>query len=278
MFEHFLVTRFNLRVPGWDTTKSGLNVLSDTWLEDRFELFENYCLPSVLNQKEKKFKWFIYFDNQTSKKFHSRIKHLEKRDSIISCYFIDGIGTLKTSLIDNIHATILPNTKWVITSRLDNDDVLHEEFIETIQKQFVPQHETVVDLRNGLQINIKTSKVEVRQLYNKFNPFISLIEETAQLQTVLSKPHASWIISKNLIIYESTPLWIEVVHENNKLNEVGKYQKLLKKIKVKQFGLNNLTIKFSPDYVTALKNRIMKINYKIKYQVGRAKLVIKKII
>jgi len=53
--KHFLLTRFNLRNEEWITTRDGGAVLTEEWLIQRFELFENYCLPSVMNQKNKNF-------------------------------------------------------------------------------------------------------------------------------------------------------------------------------------------------------------------------------
>lgn len=39
MFQHFIITRFNLRREDWITTKNNDEVLSDIWLEEWFELF-----------------------------------------------------------------------------------------------------------------------------------------------------------------------------------------------------------------------------------------------
>ena len=52
--KHYLLTRFNLTFKEWKTSKNGELVLTDKWLKNRFELFENYCLPSVKNQTYQK--------------------------------------------------------------------------------------------------------------------------------------------------------------------------------------------------------------------------------
>ena len=50
MFQHYIITRFNLRRDDWNLTKNNEKVLSDDWLKDRFELFENYSMFfSLLN-------------------------------------------------------------------------------------------------------------------------------------------------------------------------------------------------------------------------------------
>jgi hypothetical protein len=76
MFKHFLLTRFNLRVEDWATTKNGDQVLNDAWLMDRFRLFESYCLPSVKNQSNQDFTWFVFFDKNTPDKFKCKLGQL----------------------------------------------------------------------------------------------------------------------------------------------------------------------------------------------------------
>jgi hypothetical protein len=45
IFKHFLATRFNIRIGPRDTTKNGETLLDDSWMDNRFKLFENYSLP-----------------------------------------------------------------------------------------------------------------------------------------------------------------------------------------------------------------------------------------
>jgi len=37
MFQHFLITRFNLRKKGWNTTRTNSEVLTDEWMENRLK-------------------------------------------------------------------------------------------------------------------------------------------------------------------------------------------------------------------------------------------------
>ena len=49
-FQHIIITRFNLRNHQWSNrTKNNTPVLTESWLEDRFDLFENFCLPTAAN-------------------------------------------------------------------------------------------------------------------------------------------------------------------------------------------------------------------------------------
>ena len=75
IFEHFIGTRFNLKVESWNKTKNGNMVLSQEWLNHRFEIFEKYTLSSILNQSSKNFKWCIFFDQDTPNVFKKKFKN-----------------------------------------------------------------------------------------------------------------------------------------------------------------------------------------------------------
>lgn len=278
MFQHFLVTRFNLRVDSWDTTRDGEATLDDEWLEDRFSLFEKYCLPSVLNQNNKEFHWFIYFDISTPERFIPRIKEIEKCQGEIHCYFINGNKELNSAFIKSINQFLHNDCEWIITTRLDNDDMIHEKFIQTIQKSFVSKNGVVIDLRKGLQINLQSKRLEVRSLNNSFNPFISLIEHRNEFQTVISRLHREWVKAEMILVSEKDPLWIEVVHKKNKLNSIDAKQQLEYISSFHEFGLSgNQFKKWSPIYVK-LKNGFTRIKHNIGYQVGIAKIIRKKLL
>lgn len=94
MFQHFIITRFNLRRADWKTTKNSDEVLSETWLKNRFTLFENYCILSVKKQKNQNFKWLVFLGINTPEIYKEKIEEVNTMD-------------------------------YIITSRLDNDDSLH---------------------------------------------------------------------------------------------------------------------------------------------------------
>ena len=79
MFQHYILTRFNLRRDDWTITKNNEKVLSDSWLKDRFELFENFCFNSVKNQTNQNFKWLVFFDSNTPDNYKQKVKEFETR-------------------------------------------------------------------------------------------------------------------------------------------------------------------------------------------------------
>ena len=76
MFNHYLITRFNLRADYWDVTKNNEQLLTDEWMDNRMWLFENFCFPSVVGQTNQNFEWLLYFDTNTKDVYKNRIINL----------------------------------------------------------------------------------------------------------------------------------------------------------------------------------------------------------
>ncbi|MEO6133407.1 MAG: glycosyltransferase [Saprospiraceae bacterium] len=73
-FTHYLVTRFNVPVEGWNRDKSGQTVLDESWMNHRLALFLSYCLPTIVGQTEKKFQWILYCDKNTPVAYRLQIE------------------------------------------------------------------------------------------------------------------------------------------------------------------------------------------------------------
>lgn len=216
--KHFLITRFNLRASRWQSAKDGSPVLSEKWLKKRFELFESYCLPSVKNQSNQNFTWLVCFDINTPKLYRDKANNLSISYPNFHPIFIDGIDNMKNGVIKEIENIISKKDKFIITSRLDNDDLIHKEYIKTIQSIMEPIDLTVIDLKRGFQVTLGEPYPQIRKIYNEFNPYISLIESTDNFKTVFDKDHKLWRESKSVINYSEKELWCEIVHGQNLLN------------------------------------------------------------
>ena len=218
MFKHFLLTRFNLRFDTWETTVKGAKVLSEEWLEDRFQLFETYCLPSVKNQVNQNFTWLIFYDINTPESFKSRITRLAREYANMQPVFIASGKEFRQSIIATLKASITDQFQFIITSRIDNDDLIHKDFIQTVQRLFEPIHNHVIVPRIGYQLIVDKGKCEVLKFKDNFNPFISLIESASDIQSVFSKDHREWKSAASVTNYEDTRLWMALIHKNNKYN------------------------------------------------------------
>ena len=201
MFKHLLITRFNLKVETWNKTRNGATVLDKDWMNKRFQIFERFCFPSVLNQSNKNFEWWIYFDESTSEMFKKKILYICEEHSFIKVFFIDGNDELVPSILRTIDS---PNRKeFLITSRLDNDDIIHTDFIETVQNLFKPVHKTVIDLRNGFQLEWNLKRSHFRYMTEDYNHFISLVELSENAKTVFSRMHIDWKDENEMVSYSN---------------------------------------------------------------------------
>ncbi len=265
--KHFLCTRFNLKNEDWVTDRDGVNVLSEEWMNQRLELFLKYCVPSVLNQKNKNFIWVIFFDKTTSTAVRNKIKIYSNNGEFFSAEYINGMASLVVELKKFIYKNILDKDKFVITSRLDNDDAIHQNFISTIQELAVEEDNMVIDLIKGYQMNISNNKYEFRNHFKYFNPFISVIESSENLKTVFSRHHFEWHESNSVKSYNFNPLWIEIIHSKNKSNAIRQNFLLIKNINLEEFGikreLNILSSKFilSHNFCLAIGKVIKKLQF-----------------
>ncbi|WP_178984745.1 glycosyltransferase [Winogradskyella helgolandensis] len=235
--KHFIATRFNLKVEGWTTAKDGYTALTDEWLSDRFELFQAYCLPSVINQSNQNFYWAIYLDIDTPNQFKKMIEDLTKNHNHFFPMFIDGTKSLNASFKSFIESHLDHTDDYFINSRLDNDDAIHQDYVKTIQQLTIKKDKTIIDLRKGYQMNVTKNYYEYRNFEFSFNPFISLIEKSDAIETIFSKMHRDWKQADSIIVFNEYPLWIEVIHKSNKANEVKHNIPLTQNINFNEFGI-----------------------------------------
>jgi hypothetical protein len=233
-FKHFLTTRFNLAFEEWSKDKNHNQVRTDDWLQKRIQLFEKYCLPSISKQTNQDFDWIILFDVSSPDFLKSRIKEWQKLCPRIHPLFTRA----KTYLIDlkEIISVKNDNREFVITTRIDNDDVFQLDAIAEIQKAFLPKN-VVIDFPFGYFLDVKGRKMTEQDYPN--NPFISVIEKMDSMETVWSRRHADWIEfprTQTMLF----PMWIQVIHNSNKVNTFrhGRYVSLSE---LKLFGINEIS-------------------------------------
>jgi hypothetical protein len=210
---HVVLTRFNVRYAQNPATPSiGID---PSWLADRFHLFEKYCLPSVMAQTEQDFRWMLFFDRATPEPFASRARALAAERAGIYPVFCEQ---LPLSEVKKTISDILPEEpEWLLTTRLDNDDGLHAEYVATVQAAQRFERAEVLNCPAG--IILKANRAYLRR--HPSNAFISLSEPYPGFQTIFS-------ISRHLSAHEhypvrqlsASPRWLQVVHENNISNRV----------------------------------------------------------
>ncbi len=159
--QHFLMTRFNLGLYPADMNqayrdKSGQAPATDPdkWMQDRLELFDKYCVPSVMSQSNKNFTWLVVFDPKTPSKFRERIERYRDDGVLVPLYAKSRCrdearvvaSVFSGKLLRFLHfEAALPAaqdyvtrrldkwTEYIITTRLDNDDAIHSDFVRRVQ-------------------------------------------------------------------------------------------------------------------------------------------------
>jgi len=221
MFHHLLITRFNLRNPEWDVTKNNEKLLTDDWMEERMWFFENFCFPTILSQTNQNFDWLLYFDITTPEKYKIRMTELIQHQPNFKVFYIDGMPQFYDELKKYISA--IPNKKpYLITSRIDNDDSVHKDFINEIQLQFKQQDYLVLDIIKGYSLQIRPT-VMLGKKEHIFNPFMSLIEKNDDPKTIWYYHHNMWKKENRIKQVNHKRLWIAIIHEKNKVNNFNGY-------------------------------------------------------
>ena len=260
-YEHFLITRFNLKKNDWTKDKNSKEILSDVWLCKRIELFKKYCLPSVLSQSNKNFKWLIFFDSNITPSLDVLLREISEYDFIEPIY-VSEYSDFQNGLSDFIKTRLNFKTSYVLTSRLDNDDALHQNFINHIQSNIeVNDKDTVLHFPYGFCLNLDPLKLS--SIYYPLNQFVSLFElknANNPLKTVFFKEHDSW--GKNFSIKPilSKESWLQVIHEQNMVNEFR--GKPIRSKYLKGFNILHSDYHWSYDCKVALRKLLHKLNRK----------------
>ncbi|MEL7002911.1 MAG: glycosyltransferase [Bacteroidota bacterium] len=213
-FDHIIITRFNL-VHGF----SKKNAVNDpNWLEERFYLFEKYCLPSVKSQSFQDFVWLIFFDENLPEVFRDKLDEYCAEYKNIKPIFMGPFE------FDLVRKACLSHCKspFLITSRLDSDDIIGPEFVRTIQEHFNSQKDTLINLNTGFCYDSQTQFLYRVNEY-RTNPFMSYIEErnpTEIVKTVFIAPHDELKDYHNMMEIRDEPHWVIVIHNNNVINKL----------------------------------------------------------
>jgi len=273
MFKHYLITRFNLRVDIWNVTKNNELLLTDEWMDNRMWLFENFCFPSVVAQTNQNFEWLLYFDTNTKEVYKKKILELIKNQPNFKVIFVDAMPSFMPELLKFI-AQQTKDKPYLITTRIDNDDSIHVDFINEVQKQFNQQEYRAIDFIKGYSLQVEPTYIlgKKEQLYN---PFISLIEKNENPKTAFYQDHTLWKRDKKVTQLTNKRVWLSVIHQRNKINRFDgydnvKWEKLKNDFIFSEHGnelIQNGLIPHSEWLVLSIKNKIN----------GKVKLISKKL-
>lgn len=254
-FTHLLLTRFNVQA-GYGDPKAGLD---PKWLEYRFKLFEQFCYPSVCAQSNQNFTWLVFFDDQTPEAFKSKIAAAARYKNLIPVY-VQGYfseSVLRSALAQHIDS----GSSHMITTRLDNDDAVSRNFIESVQVQFKGQSCEFINFTQGYCLHNQ----KLYLMEDSSNPFISLIEslDGSPLKSVLCVAHNKLKTMGNIHQVPNEPAWLQVIHRGNVSNIVrGKRQPIT--LLGSQFVIDRQTSTQQSHKLASLKEEVLYL-----FRVGR---------
>lgn len=200
-YSHYILTRYNTQqINGGYLYDDPVN--ADRWMDERMKLFE-HTRASVLSQ-EGDFQWVISLDKRTPNRYVMDII-TDPRMIVIDC---DVRDTFKQIQVD---------TPWVITSRLDNDDLYLPGAIMAIQRCFAHKEE-VIDLRYNQKCG-DDRYGSGRVMPN--SPFLSLVEcVDKNIRTCFCRPHSKMPTEYNAIWADGGPFAYMVIHGKNVVNKI----------------------------------------------------------
>lgn len=199
--KHYLVTRF---------------IYPENYrhMKERIEMFNKYTLPSVKAQNNKNFAWVI-------------IGRPEIDLTGIDHVFIDAASYHKKDIVHALRKFILTQitaNEIVITSRLDNDDILLPNF--TMNVQFLTRAELppfLIEFK-GFWLDLRVNKFYTNTRYRDkvTSPFLSLVEQSGphmdltDIKTVYYDNHAN--MSRHFpVVRNRNNGWVQIIHKNNLL-------------------------------------------------------------
>lgn len=249
-----VITRFNLAVRYrfqklyGNVPKGKYLWLDEDYLKRRFELFEKYTVSSFAGQTDPDFRWIVLFHKDTPKQFIERINDYKDRLPQFEPWYLDDDGSERFAdvLTDEFNKDY--GDTGVASVRVDNDDVVHSEFVETIRKSLDKCNETtILSFKNGLQYDVRNRRcVRYSYVNNHFITLYSACKADEKIRCVYGFQHvdADNIVDRGHKIVKKTriPLWVEIVSETNCVNEIWtKPSKVLVPYEVKnEFPMLNL--------------------------------------
>ena len=228
VFKHYVITRFNIsRESAYGITDEQLN--SDAYLSARFLLFDSYCFPSVSKQTNSNFTWLVLFNDQLPEKWRNKLEKYKEQYPNFEACFMSAEETKWINWHDTLNQFIHKklkdsgdDAKFVLTTRLDNDDAVHLSFVDVVQQCFLEhRQEVLINFVNGLQYIPQYGVL--KNLICPKSHFSTLVEEKSEnIRTIFGFAHDRLLDSiKQVFISNNTRMWLEVIHSSNITNSVS---------------------------------------------------------
>jgi hypothetical protein len=200
-FRHLVLTRLALGHPG------------ESWLKHRIRIFEVFCAPSMRNQNCRNFNWLLALNPNTPPWFVSRVKAAYPAAILI---FGESAGLAidwHNRIPKELFASVL------LTTRLDNDDMLHKDFIGEVQR-FAGLQQNPCALNPPLGYNMDQQSFTCYRQRTPHNHFLSLLEFNTRDLVYCKKHNDIPKFYRTIDFCSAKPLWVEGVNAMNIVNSL----------------------------------------------------------
>lgn len=224
---HVFLTKFNIPVKYGKSPRyicNNIITLGDAcldfnYLEYRFNIFEKFTLRSMLNQTNQFFDWYCFFHKDTPDCFKLKIENYKKN---MDNFFPVFLGEDETNNLSNVCKNILLelDDDHIITTRIDNDDMIRNDFVEITQKQSSSNGNFFISFPYGIQY-VLNEKIALKQ-FHVCNHWLSFNSTGRDLVHVLMFNH-SLIYNKGykiLQLNKNEYMYVEVIHDANHSNTI----------------------------------------------------------
>ena len=154
-----IITRFSIldhSYPAFRCTKKKISeeqykseLFNEKRLEFKFTVFEMVTLPSILNQTNQNYIWYIYSSEYLPEKYKKRLISITENYEKIKCIFIKSFN--------DFNQFVIPYTNYC-SIRLDDDDGLCPIFIENVNK-YKEKKNTIISYPCGKSFTINNNKI-----------------------------------------------------------------------------------------------------------------------
>ncbi|MCB0358660.1 MAG: hypothetical protein KDD44_03465 [Bdellovibrionales bacterium] len=207
-FCHLVITPFNLP-SSHSSDRAGNRVGDEAWMAHRMELFRAFTFPAMQAQSCQNFIWLVRFREESRHTHADVIAEWSRFPNFRAIY--------GSAIFDDIKQIVPPDCRYLITTRIDNDDAFHCRAVERIQQEFSQQEFSFINFKLGycLREGLATRTESMS------SPFLSLVEryEPTTLQTVLCAQHGEVIKRYPVVQIADDRYWLQVIHQRNIAND-----------------------------------------------------------
>lgn len=211
---HLILTRYALRSSG------DLKVKLDAgWFKRRLELFKAGPLDSLCRQTCQDFTWLLFYSPEHEQAMLPVAEAIWNATINAQLYqIVDGhFENFDSEMRKAMAEHITQDTTHVLTTRIDNDDQVAEDFIELVQSHAREHAQIIGNEKVFLNFTIGRNWQDGRYIEHthRSNMFLSVLEPADHCLGILTWAHNEVANYGRVIQMREVDRWTHVVHSDN---------------------------------------------------------------